>query len=101
MGIVNGYVATYAGKEGKATVYYSVAKNKKLAQRLIGWMVKSIGEGNRYFQGLKKEHAGSQVFYSVRGEGGKHFFLCKDDKVIWIIADQQVANPIMEDFLTK
>ena len=101
MGIVNGYVATYAGKEGKATVYYSVAKSKKLAQRLIDWMVKRIGEGNKYFQGLKKEHSAPQIFYSVHGEGGKHFFLCKDDKVIWIIADPQVANPVMEDFLTK
>ena len=101
MGLINGYVANYEEKDGKATVYYSVAKHEKLAKRLIDWMVKRIGNSHEIFKGLKKEQTGSQTFYSVYGMSQKHFFLCKDDKVIWIAADLQVANLVIEDFVKK
>lgn len=99
MGLINGYVADYIGKEGKATVYYSVAKNEKLAARLLDWMIKRIGNSHEIFKGFKKENLESQLFYSVYGMGQKHFFLQKNDKIIWIAADSQVANSVIKNFL--
>src|SRR3972149_2025422 len=56
MGLVSGYVADYINKDGKATVYYSVAKNEKLAGRLLAWMIKRIGNNHDIFKNMKKEN---------------------------------------------
>jgi len=101
MGLVNGYVANYIGKEEKATIYYSIAKDERIAKRLLTWMVKRIGESHEVFQGLKKQQLKSQVFYSVYGQGQKHFFFRKNDRIIWIAADPRVANSAIEDFVKK
>ncbi len=101
MGLINGYVADYTNKDGKATVYYSVAKNEKLAGRLISWMIKRIGKSHEIFRDMKKESFKSQIFYSVYGMNQKHFFFCKNDKIIWIAADPQVAYSFIENFLNS
>jgi len=99
MGLANGYVGEYRGENGNATVYYSVAKNEDISVRLLEFMVKRIGEGNKYFQGLKEERRGSFIFYSVTGMGQNHFFFRIADKVIWIAADAPVAEMFLDESL--
>ncbi|MBI5374883.1 MAG: hypothetical protein HZA77_05580 [Candidatus Schekmanbacteria bacterium] len=99
MGLANGYVGEYRGDMGSATVYYSVAKNEDISARLIEFMVKRIGEGNKYFQGLKEERRGSFIFYSVTGMGQRHFFFRIADKVIWIAADAPIAEMFLDESL--
>lgn len=101
MGLANGYVGEYRGDMGSATIYYSVAKNEDVAVKLLEFMVKRIGEGNKYFQGLKEERKNDFIFYSVTGMGQRHFFFRIADKVIWIAADAPIAEMFLDESLEK
>lgn len=94
VGLVGGWVGHY---QARGIVFVGEIADEKGAARLLDAMVARISAGNRVFTNLRSTEIDGQRLHSVTGQGQKHYFYQKGNKVIWL--SLPTSKP--EDFLSE
>ncbi|MBI4319093.1 MAG: hypothetical protein HY675_11440 [Chloroflexi bacterium] len=83
VGIVGGWIGYYPNK---AIIWVGETQSEGHAYQLIDAMTRRIRAGNDMFTDLQQLRIGSQVVFSVVGQGQRHYYYQKGSLTVWIAA---------------
>ena len=89
--LTTGAVGVY-GEGRQATLWISGAPGGFLAKRILRQMRDKIAEGNSPFVPLGERQVGRRSVYELEGLGQKHFYFQSDSLIIWLAADEGLAE---------
>ncbi len=93
VGAKAGYVAHYEKDGAAAMVYLAQASSAAEAERQLSEMSARIRKGDTPFSQLTSAKQGNVIVYSALGQGQRHYFYRRDERVLWLAADEAVARP--------
>jgi len=96
---IESYVGRYSGETGNATLFLSQFSTEETADSLLSEMSESIGEGSSEFSHHTQFEAGASPIHMVLGQGQVHFFFTRDDELLWLAVDGDVARPALAQVL--
>ena len=96
--LVSGAEATYGG--GAITVWVSGAPAAPMAAEMVRVMTDKIAEGRSPFTPEGSRTVGTAEVYVLSGMGQQHFYFQVGALVVWLAADQRVAETALQETLT-
>ncbi len=96
-GLVDGSVTTYG--EQNATLWVSVSDSPESAGELITRMSLRISSGGTPFMMREMLNFNERDIYSLEGMGQLHFYFQSGNKVIWLAADEPIAEQALQEAL--
>ncbi len=91
----SGAVGIY-GNQGEITLWVSGAPTNSMAARLTSDMEMRIAEGNSPFTPLGERDDGDRLIYELDGLGQKHFYFQSGKLLIWLAADFDIAEKVLD-----
>jgi hypothetical protein len=96
--LTGGAVGSY-GTKGEVTLWVSGSNSEADAAQLVVEMWDKIGEGKSPFEPVGEEEFDGRMVYQVEGFGQAHFYFQSGDFVIWLAADQALADTSLAELL--
>jgi hypothetical protein len=93
-GAVGGY-----GTEGEITLWVSSSGTEAAATQLVIEMRNKIAQGDSPFEPVGEETIGGRKVYQLESFGQAHFYFQSGDLVIWLAADQTLADMSLAELL--
>jgi hypothetical protein len=97
-----GYIGSYGGSDGRATLWVSEYGSESGAFEAISNMAKRLETSKEgvfwHFREISIE--GTPVYFVV-GMGQAHYFFQKGDRAIWLAVDPSLAKVTIRDVFTK
>lgn len=84
--------ATYRGQSSSATLWVAGAPARLLASRLIKEMEAAIASTSSPFSPVGTRQLDGRVVYELSGLGQRHFYFRSAELVVWLAADEVVAE---------
>lgn len=93
------FVGRYRGEGGHATLYVSRFDTPGAADSILAEMSESIGVGNSEFAHHARFEAGDRPIHMVLGQGQVHFFLTRNEELLWLGIDGPLARTGLAEVL--
>jgi len=87
------------GDQHQVKLWVAGAPIRPLASRMLIAMKDKIAEGNSPFTPTGERPDGGRVIYELGGMGQKHFYFQSGDLLIWLAADQEIAEQAVSQVL--
>lgn len=94
----SGAVGMY-GDQHQVKLWVAGAPMRPLASRMLVAMKDKIAEGNSPFTPTGERPDGGRVIYELEGMGQKHFYFQSGELLIWLAADEQIAEQAISQVL--
>lgn len=98
LSLTSGAVGRY-GAEAQATIWVSGVSFSFMASRTVNAMRDRIAEGRSPFTPAGKRNDGRRVIYELEGMGQKHYYFQSKNSVIWLVVENALAEPALEQTL--
>ncbi len=95
--LTSGAMAVYG--EGAATLWVSGVPAAPMAAEMVRVMRDKIAEGRSPFQPLETRELVDRTVYALAGMGQRHFYFQAGALVIWLAADEAVAEQALLETL--
>ena len=96
--LTSGAVAAYGG-EGEATLWVSGAPLNWTATQMVRTMEKKIAEGRTPFTPMGTREVSGRTVYELAGMGQRHFYFQAGRLVVWLAADEALAEKALGEVL--
>lgn len=96
--LVAGAVGTYGGNHN-AKLWVAEALFDFMAGKMVTDMRDKIAEGNSPFIPTGERQQPERTIYELDGMGQKHFYFQSGKLIIWLAADKEIADQVLEDTL--
>jgi hypothetical protein len=93
-------VGTYRDAGASATLWVSASPLPLLAAQMVGAMEKAIGRGASPFVPVEVRQDGGRPVHALTGMGQHHFYFRSGNLVVWLAADERVAEAALAGALT-
>jgi len=95
--LVDGIIAVYGSQQ--AVVWVAETDSISMAAALLASMETNIAQGGTQFTAASVLNFGGRDVYEVEGLGQLHFYFQSSEKVIWLSADQGVAEQALIELM--
>jgi len=87
------------GNQGEITLWVSVEPDAATAAELNNLMTEKINEGRSPFTLPVIQQFGGTPVYVLEGLGQMHYYWQAGDLILWLAADYEIANVVLEECL--
>lgn len=89
------------GREGSmAMLWVAGAPAKAMASKMVDEMEQAIATGNSPFTPTGKRDVNGRTLYELVGMGQRHYYFQSNSLVIWLAADETIAETALAETLT-
>lgn len=99
VGVTWAAMAHYEKGRAQAMVWVGGVETAQFAQELVARMTSGLQRGGTPFVGLRTLVLGGRTVFSVSGLGQTHYYFTSDRTVIWVSADPEAEEEILEAVL--
>jgi hypothetical protein len=92
-------VGSYRDAEASATVWVSASPLPLLAAQMVGAMEAAIARGTSPFVPVEVRQAGDRPIHALTGMGQEHYYFRAGNLVVWLAADEPVAEAALAGVL--
>jgi hypothetical protein len=96
--LTKGAVGTF-GTENQITLYVAETPVKFLAGRLLVAMRDKIAKSNSPFTPIAEVEIDQRTIYELYGLGQRHYYFRSDELIVWLAADENLAEEALEEVL--
>ena len=93
----SGVIGMYGNRQ--ITLWVAATDSMSLAAELTSAMQAKIAEGDSPFTPVDEIRKGNRTIYVLEGMGQRHFYFPSKNLVIWMAADQAVADDALQQTL--
>ncbi|NOZ00187.1 MAG: hypothetical protein GXP40_13460 [Chloroflexi bacterium] len=95
--LADGAVAVYGSQQ--AVLWVSVSGSARDAEALLAQMTDGIAAGRSPFTSTGVHDADGRAVYGLTGLGQRHFYFQSGRLVVWLSADEEIAEQALEEAL--
>ncbi|TVQ99416.1 MAG: hypothetical protein EA399_07445 [Desulfovibrionales bacterium] len=95
------FIAMYQGLDASATYYVSLYDNPQQALLDKEEMAEIMAREDHGFSHLMRRTKNDMVFYMALGQGQAHYFFARDNELIWLAVNIDMAEKALGDVLVQ
>ena len=97
--LVSGAYGMYGDHNGMAMLWVTGAPARFMASRMVTEMEQSVAESESPFTPVGRREVNGRIIYELTGMGQQHFYFRSASLVIWLAADDPIAETALAEAL--